>query len=216
MLRQIAWFVGAVFATMACSGTQSQPPRTQATQTTQLTSAEITSAEIVAAPQMSSPATGRPPGSADNPPPMSVETQLARQMEEDKKYPTPSVETARQWADRYPFPARLLSDWSNDYPQMAKLMVRWEDQQPDHARVLVKWAVAHPYDGLSEFMIDRRGWEDLRTMRDAEPLAIDDFLAWCRAAPRAAEELVMHSEGLRPILLGAQHTQSVSSGASQR
>ena len=53
-------------------------------------------------------------------------------------------------------------------------------------------------------------------MRDADPEAVDAFLAWCRAAPKAAEELVSRSEGIgsdaAPVLVAPSTACRASAG----
>ena len=188
--------IGMAFAAVACSQTQA-PPRTAQTQ---LTSADLTQVSVQ-----------RAPGAVEGVPPPRVVTPLQQQMEDDLRYPTPAVEHIAQWRARYPSPARMMAEWMSDHPDTAQRLVRLEYEQPDHVRVLVKWAAAHPYENLGEFMLAREGWQDVRAMRDADPAALDDFLAWCRAAPRAAEELVMHSEGFRPFLVDEYRVRQVSS-----
>ncbi|WP_394822560.1 hypothetical protein [Pendulispora albinea] len=185
-----AWIGVVVLASVGvgCSESQSAPPRTAVSQQA-LTSAEVTSVQMKL-----------PTGYGDVNAPPTVSTPLQKQVEDDLKYPTPSSETASEWSARYPFPAKMLAEWMEHHPQSAQRLLRWEYEQPDHVRMLVRWAIAHPYEGLGEFMMNRRGWDDFRAIRDADPEALESLVGWCRAAPRAADELVTRSEGLGPAI----------------
>jgi len=178
--------VAAVALGAVACASSSPPPQTAQTE---LTSAETTSVQFKL-----------PAGYGDRNPPPIVATPIQKQMEEDQKYPMPLTETAAEWRERYPFPAKMLRDWKSDHPDSAARLIRWEDEQPDHVRMLVRWAVANPYEPLGSFMLSRNGWEDFRAMRDADPAAVDGFLTWCRVAPRAAEELIGRSEGFGAVI----------------
>lgn len=141
-----------------------------------------------------------PSGYADLPAPRLIATPLQKQMEEEQKYPVPAVETAEEWLQRYPDAARMLSTWSREHPRGARTLASMEHEQPDHVRVLVVWALSNPYEGLDAFMMNREGWDDLKAFREHEPEAVDDILHWCRVAPKAAEELVLHSPGFGAAL----------------
>jgi hypothetical protein len=103
--------------------------------------------------------------------------------------------SAAQWRARYPYAATELAGWAAQHPALLEALAAWEKRDPEKPSVVVEWAVTHVYEDIGGFLMQRLGWDDFRELREADPQGIDEFLAWVRRAPKAAEELVMRSRG---------------------
>jgi hypothetical protein len=179
--------VTVALGSLACA--ESPKQSNVAVSQTRLTSADTTTVSM------------QPPaGYRDRPPLPRVATPFQREMEEEQRNPPPSMQTSREWASRYPFPSRMLREWSQEHPRAAADLALWEHDEPDHVRVLVQWAVTSPYDDVNSFLMNRQGWDELMIMRDRDPQAVAELLHIVRAAPKAVEELVLHSPGIGPVL----------------
>jgi hypothetical protein len=101
----------------------------------------------------------------------------------------------REWEGRYPYPASELTKWARQNREAATALASWEANDPEKPRVLISWAIAHPYEDVGVFLINRPGWEEFVRLRAKYPAAFDALVEWARHSTRAAEVLVTRSVG---------------------
>jgi hypothetical protein len=106
----------------------------------------------------------------------------------------PSLDT---WASRHSEAARALGTWVHNNPEAASEVFTFDAKRPGRSRELVLWAVRHPGEDISVFTSKHPEWEWFVRVMSAHRLGADQFLAWCRLYPTAAEELVQEPSGLR-------------------
>jgi hypothetical protein len=113
--------------------------------------------------------------------------------------PTPTMMPVREWEARYPLPASELTKWSKNHREAAAALAAWEERDSEKPRVLIQWVIAHPYENVGVFLINRPGWDDFSELRAKYPDAVDSLLEWARHSNRAAEELVTRSTGFASL-----------------
>jgi hypothetical protein len=116
-----------------------------------------------------------------------------------KDLPPPSVMSTREWDARYPYPATELSRWARRNRDAAAALAAWEAKDSDKPRTLVEWVIAHPYEDVGSFLMNRPGWDELSSLRARYPRGVDELLEWARHSPRAAEELMKRSTGFSSL-----------------
>jgi hypothetical protein len=62
----------------------------------------------------------------------------------------------------------------------------------------VIWSIRHPGEGIEAFSATHGNerWEQFEDIMLHHRVAADQFMAWCRRHPRAAESLMNHPRGL--------------------
>jgi hypothetical protein len=101
------------------------------------------------------------------------------------------------WASRHSEAAKALGTWVHNNPEAASEVFTFDAKRPGRSRELVLWAVRHPGEDISVFTSKHPEWEWFVRVMSAHRLGADQFLAWCRLYPTAAEELVQQPSGLR-------------------
>jgi hypothetical protein len=118
--------------------------------------------------------------------------------------PAPVIQDAsiENWATRYPEAAKGLGAWVHDNPDAAKLVFEFDGRRPERDRELILWAIYHPGEDVMVFAANHPGWEWFDNVMAKHRAGADQFLAWTRHNPIAAEELIGHPSGL---LWAGQH-----------
>jgi hypothetical protein len=106
----------------------------------------------------------------------------------------PPIET---WATSHPDAAQALRTWVHENPEVAKSIFNWDAKKPARSRALVLWAIRHPVEDIMVFAGMHPGWEWFSATMSKYHVGADQFIAWARAHPKAAEELMGHPSGLR-------------------
>ncbi len=106
----------------------------------------------------------------------------------------PPIET---WATNHADAAKTLGAWVHENPEAATNIFGFDRHRPARSRALVLWAVRHPGDDIMVFAGKHPDWEWFGATMSKHRASADQFLAWARAHPQAAEELMGHPSGLR-------------------
>jgi hypothetical protein len=101
------------------------------------------------------------------------------------------------WASRHAEAAKALGTWVHNNPEAASKIFSYDFHRPGRSRELVRWAVYHPGEDISVFTSKHPDWGWFDRVMAEHRLGADQFLAWCRQYPTAAEELIKHPSGLR-------------------
>jgi hypothetical protein len=101
------------------------------------------------------------------------------------------------WASRHSEAAKALGTWVHNNPEAASKIFSSDLHRPGRSRELVRWAVHHPGEDISVFTSKHPDWGWFDRVMAEHRLGADQFLAWCRQYPAAAEELIKHPSGLR-------------------
>jgi|HubBroStandDraft_1064217.scaffolds.fasta_scaffold102341_1 hypothetical protein len=108
-----------------------------------------------------------------------------------------AVNDLETWASRNPDAARALGTWVHNNPEAAGVIFKWDKSRPGRSRELVRWAIRHSRDDISVFTAKHPEWAWFDGLMASHRRGADQYLAWCRQYPAAAEELVRQSSGLR-------------------
>jgi hypothetical protein len=106
----------------------------------------------------------------------------------------PPIET---WATSHPDAASALRTWVHENPEAARDIFSFDAKKPARSKALVLWAIHHPTDDIMVFAGMHPDWEWFSAAMSKYHLGADQFVAWTRAHPKAAEELLGHPRGLR-------------------
>jgi hypothetical protein len=101
------------------------------------------------------------------------------------------------WASRHSEAAKALGAWVHNNPEAAARIFTYDSRKPGRSRELVRWAVRHAGEDISVFTSKHPDWGWFDHVVAEHRLGADQFLAWCRQYPTAAEELIKHPSGLR-------------------
>jgi hypothetical protein len=101
------------------------------------------------------------------------------------------------WATTHTDAAQALRAWVHENPDAARNIFSFDTKRPARTKALVLWAVHHPSDDVMVFAGMHPGWEWFGATMSKYRAGADQFLAWARAHPQAAEELMGHPGGLR-------------------
>jgi hypothetical protein len=101
------------------------------------------------------------------------------------------------WASRHSEAAKALGTWVHTNPEAASKIFSYDLHRPGRSRELVRWAIYHPGEDISVFTSKHPDWGWFDHVMAEHRLGADQFLAWCRQYPTAAEELIKHPSGLR-------------------
>lgn len=100
------------------------------------------------------------------------------------------------WERHHPEASRELGAWVKAHPHAARKLFAWDAGHPERSREFVTWAITHPGEGVGLFAGTHRGWRTFDDLVLNHRPAANDFIAWCRRHPRAAEALMNHPGGL--------------------
>jgi hypothetical protein len=102
------------------------------------------------------------------------------------------------WKDHHPEAARELGEWIRAHHGSARFFFEWDGHHPERAKGFVMWAIRHPGEGIEAFSASHANerWEQFEDIMLHHRVAADQFMAWCRRHPRAAESLMNHPRGL--------------------
>ena len=101
------------------------------------------------------------------------------------------------WASRHSEAAKALDTWVRNNPEAASRIFSFDSRRPGRSRELVRWAVRHAGEDISVFTSKHPDWSWFDRVVAEYRLGADQFVAWCRQYPAAAEELIKHPSGLR-------------------
>jgi hypothetical protein len=104
-----------------------------------------------------------------------------------------SIET---WSEHHPQASQELGVWVQQHPDAAARFFDWDSHHPDRAHEFVTWTIYHPNLLIDGFVALHPGWPFFDQIALNHRPAADQFMAWCRRHPQAAEALMNHPGGL--------------------
>ncbi len=101
------------------------------------------------------------------------------------------------WSRNHPEASRELGNWVRNHPEAARMMFEWDGVHPERSKEFVTWAISRRGAPIQAFISTHRGWPTFDRIVSSHRPAANAFMGWCRRHPRAAEDLMYHSGGLR-------------------
>lgn len=96
------------------------------------------------------------------------------------------------WQKTHPEAAQSLGEWVQANPTAAKALFAYDDRNkktPHDSPAFLAWTLKSDHGEAAEFVTSHPEWKELGQLVQTESLGIDRFIRWCRAHPKAAEEL---------------------------
>ncbi len=100
------------------------------------------------------------------------------------------------WSGAHPAAFSSLPAWVQAHPGQARLVFWWDRQHPGRAEGFLSWIVDRPAEGLDAFAGVHPTWPAVAEVLRVDRPAMDAFVAWGRAHPRALHELAAERGGL--------------------